>query len=244
MIEHDVDAASLATTPERSLWPVPLLAALLPVAAMAIAYPLSIDLDLAPACNPFLEGCVSISRAGRHGLPNIVFRGLLLPAAVLQATSWLLCPAWLRTLGAAPDRLQRALPALGVAAAVMLVLYGTFLGTEGEGYRWMRRYGVIFYFGLTGIATLVASDGMLRLLRAGPRERRVALVVCAPCMALPLLGLAYVLLPLWWSAPAEKNAVENIAEWWAGAIFTAFFLGLAWAWRRTRFRAQLLGSVT
>jgi hypothetical protein len=71
---------------------------------------------LVPDCNPFFEGCVSISRAGRHDLPNILFRGLLLPAAVLQSMCWLLCPGWLRTLGAAPDRWQRALPALGVAA--------------------------------------------------------------------------------------------------------------------------------
>lgn len=232
----------MTTTPERSLWLVPLLAALLPVVATAIAYPLSIHLRLAPGCNPFVDGCVSISRAGRHGLPNILFRALLLPAAVLQATCWLLCPAWLSTLGAVPDRLQRVLPALGVAAGVMLVLYGTFLGTEGEGYRWMRRYGVVFYFGLTCIGTLVVGDQMLRRLRAGRNERRVTLVVCAPCMTLPLLGLAYVLLPLWWSSPAEKNALENVTEWWAGAIFTSFFLGLAWAWRRTRFRAHLRGG--
>ena len=119
--------------PERLLWPLALLAALLPVAATAVAYALSIRLELAPACNPFLDGCVSISRAGRHGLPNILFRAILLPAAVLQAMCWMLCPAWLRSLDAPPDRWQRVLPALGIGAGTLLVLYGTFLGTEGEG---------------------------------------------------------------------------------------------------------------
>jgi hypothetical protein len=33
--------------------------------------------------------------------------------------------------------------------------------------------------------------------------------------------------------------VENVTEWWAGAIFTAFFLVLAWAWRATGFGLQL-----
>ena len=228
--------------PDRALWPLPLVAALLPLVATAVAYPLSIELDLVPRCNPFLDGCVSISRAGRQGLPNIVFRGLLLPAAVLQAACWVLCPAWLRTLGTAPDRLQRLLPALGVAAGVMLVLYGTFLGTEGAGYRWMRRYGVIFYFGLTCVGALVVSDQMWRRLRAGSRERVLAVAVSAPCMMLPLLGLAHVLLPIWWSTPAQRNAVENVTEWWGAAILTLFFFGLAWAWRRTRFRAQLRGG--
>ena len=232
----------VTSTAERPLWLLPLLAALLPVVATALAYALSIRSDLVPACNPFLDGCVSISRAGRHGLPNIVFRGMLLPAAVLQALCWLLCPGWLRTLGAPPDRWQRALPAIGIAASVMLVLYGTFLGTEGEGYRWMRRYGVIFYFGLTAIGMLVVSDHMLRRLREGPHDRRVAWAVGAPCMLLPLLGLAHALLPLWWSSPAAKDALQNVTEWWGGAIFIAFFVGLAWAWRTTRFRAQLRGG--
>ena len=112
-------------------WPLPLLAGLLPLVATVVAYTLSVRLGLVEACNPFIDGCVSISRAARHGLPNHLFRALLLPAAALQALCWLLCGAWLRTLGAAPTRTLRALPWIGPAAAVFLVLYGTFLGTEG-----------------------------------------------------------------------------------------------------------------
>ena len=220
----------------RALWPLPLLAGLLPVVATVIAYALSVRSGLVPACNPFLEGCVSISRVARHDLPNILFRALVLPAAVLQVICWLLCPDWLRTLDAAPDRLQRALPALGVAAGVFLVLYGTFLGTEGEGYRWMRRYGVTFYFGLTSIGMLIVSNQMQRQPLGNWVERNGALALCA---MLPLLGLAHVLLPLWWPEPLSKDALENITEWWGGAIFTAFFALLAWAWRRTRFCLRL-----
>jgi len=40
-----------------------------------------------PACNPYLEGCVSISRAARHGLPNHLFKALVLPAAALQGVT-------------------------------------------------------------------------------------------------------------------------------------------------------------
>lgn len=224
---------------DRALWPLPLLAALLPLVATALAYALSIRLGLVPSCNPFIDGCVSISRAARHDLPNILFRALLLPAAVLQATCWLLCPAWLRTLGVAPDRWQRVLPALGVAAGVVLVVYGTFLGTEGEGYRWMRRYGVVFYFGLTCIGMLIVSDQMQRRLQQHPAERHLTRSLLALCGMLPLLGLAHVLLPLWWTAPTAKDALENVTEWWAGAIFTAFFAVLAWAWWRTGFTARL-----
>ena len=225
----------------RALWPLPLLAGLLPLVGAVVAYRMSVRLGLVPNCNPFIDGCVSISRAARHDLPNILFRALLLPAAVLQAICWLLSPGWLRTLGAAPDRWQHALPLIGVTAGAFLVLYGTFLGTEGAGYRWMRRYGVVFYFGLTCIGMLIVSDQMRRRLQGGRLERRVATALVALCALLPMLGLAHVLLPLWWSDPALKDTLENSTEWWAGAIFTAFFFTLAWGWRSTGFTLLLRG---
>jgi len=130
---------------------------------------------------------------------------------------------------------------LGVAAGVFLVLYGTFLGTDGEGYRWMRRNGVALYFGLTCIGMLVVSDRMHRQLRRSGRGRGVTRALLTLCAGLPLLGCAHVLLPLWWSAASARDAIQNITEWWGGAIFTAFFFVLAWAWRSTGFGAQLRG---
>ena len=138
---------------------------------------------------------------------------MLLPAAVLQAMCWMLCPAWLRTLGAPPDRWQRVLPALGVAAGVVLVLYGTFLGTEGEGYRWMRRYGVVFYFGLTAIGALVVSDQMLQQVarasaRAPHRLRRVrAMHVAAAARAGPRAAAALVVLARGEARVGERHRV-------------------------------------
>lgn len=223
----------------RTLWWLPLAAALLPLLATTIAYLLSIRFDLVPSCNPFFEGCVSISRAARHGLPNILFRGMMLPAALLQMLCWLLCPAWLRSLHARPTRWQRSLPWLGVGAGIFLILYGTFLGTEGEGYRLMRRYGVTLYFGFTCIGMLIVSGEMQRLAHASRRHRQVSHALLALCAALPLLGLTHVLVPLALPGEVAKDALENVTEWWGGAIFTVFFFVLAWAWRETGFAARL-----
>ncbi|MBX3605074.1 MAG: hypothetical protein KF788_07375 [Piscinibacter sp.] len=223
--------------PALRLWPLALLAALLPLAGTALAFTLSVRLGLIPECNPFLDGCVSISRAGRHGLPNLLFRALLLPAAVLQAICWLLCPGWLRQLGAPPDRWQRALPLLGLGAGTCLVLYGSFLGSDGEGYRFLRRYGTALYFGLTCIGMLVVGGEMARRPAAAPRS--VGRALLALCAALPLLGLVHVAGALLLPEPAARDALENVTEWWGGALFTTFFLALAWAWRRTGYVARL-----
>lgn len=228
---------------DRALWPLPLAAALLPLVATLLAYGLSIRLGLAPACNPFVEGCVSISRAARHDLPNILFRALLLPAAVLQAACWWLCPAWLHTLGARRGPAQRLLPWLGLVAGISGVLYGSFLGTDGEAYRWLRRHGTVLYFGLSCIGMLVVADQMHRQVRQDRQRRRITLALLGLCAMLPLLGLAHVLVPLALPGEAAKDALQNATEWWGGAIFTVFFGGLAWAWRATGFGARLHGRV-
>lgn len=216
-----------------SLWPLPLLAALLPLTAAVLAWQLSLAAGTVPDCNPFVDGCASISRAGRHGLANLVFRGLVLPAAVLQALVWLLAPGWLRSLGGSGGR---TLPWIGLVAGACLVLYGSFLGSEGEAYRFLRRYGTALYFGGSCIAMLVLAR-RLEALRPRSFPRHVVAVVCL----LPLLGLAHVLLPLAW--PERQDALQNVTEWWGGAIFTAFFASLAWAWWRTAFRCDLRGGV-
>lgn len=219
------------------LWWLPLAAGLLPAAGTVIAFNLAVAQGQFPSCNPLLDGCVSISRAGRHDLPNIVFRALLLPGATLQAIVWLLAGAWLRRLGAPRDRLLAMLPWFGVTAAAFLVVYGTFLGTEGPGYQWMRRYGVVVYFGFTCIAMLIVGGVAQRVAAATGQLRHAATVLYLLVAALPLLGLANSTAPLFLRSEAAQDAFGNITEWWGALVFTAFFLVLAWLWRRTRFAA-------
>jgi len=235
------DADIPNTRPAGHLWPLPLVAGLMPAIAAVAALWLSISLELIPACNPFLDGCVSISRAGRHDLPNYVFRALVLPAAALQALTWLLCAQWLKGVGAEQRGMLRVLTWLGVIAGVFLVLYGTFLGTEGQAYRWLRRYGVIFYFGFTFLCMLISSGELWRLARSGTitlpaRLERLLLVLCALMLC---LGLTQAFLKRFMADGDFGDRLENILEWHIGLAFTLFFLALAWLWRHTRFSARL-----
>lgn len=223
------------------LWWLALAAGLLPAAGTLIAFNLAVAQGQFPSCNPLLDGCVSISRAGRHDLPNIVFRALLLPGATLQGIVWLLARAWLGSLGAPQDRLLKVLPGVGVTAALFLVLYGAFLGTEGPGYQWMRRYGVVVYFGFTCIAMLIVGGAVQRVTAATGRLRQCATVLYALVAALPVLGLVNATSPLYLDSEAARDALGNITEWWGAVVFTAFFVVLAWLWRRTHFAASLDG---
>lgn len=207
------------------LWPLPLLCALLPVLAVHLAWWLSVRDGYVPGCLPYLDGCTSISRAARHGLGNEVFRFVMLPCATLQALLWFAAGRWFRRRG---WRGAAVLPWLGLTAALFLMLYATFLGTEGEVYRLLRRYGVTVYFG----ATFLAQALVLRALHPGARGM---LVVCAGML---LLGVASTVASATVTDPGFKDRVENFLEWHLGVLLTAWFLLLAGKWRRERLRAD------
>lgn len=230
VLPPDMEATS--ATPRLALWPLALLAGLLPLAAALVAWALSTAQGLIPACNPFIDGCVSVSRAARYELPNHLFRALMLPAAVLQAACWLLAARWLADL-LGRYRLLAWLAPLGLAAAVALVLYGTFLGTEGAVYRWLRQYGTVVYFGGTCICLLIAGGGVQRAVRAGrlvlARWAEHAMVALA--VALVGLGLLNALVAAF-MGDELKGRVENITEWWGALIFVLGFFALALIWRR------------
>lgn len=216
------------------LWPLPLIAGLLPAIASLLALWLAVQAGLVPGCNPFVEGCTSISRAARHGLPNHLFRALVLPAAALQALSWLLVARWLRSEGEAGTRV---LALIGLVAPAALVLYGSFLGTEGEAYRLLRQYGTVLYYGLTCVAMLLTGRALERLAArsALPLPRR---------LRHPMLGLFGLLVALglfnalagWVLHDPLKDRVQNASEWWGSLVLTLVFVLLAAVWRHAGLR--------
>jgi hypothetical protein len=230
--------------PANTLWVFPLIAGLVPFAATAATLWLYIALTDGHSCNPLIEGCVSISRTAKHGLPNHLFRILVLPAAALQAQTWLLCGPWLKGLGAESRRTLRVLPWLGVVGAAFLVLYGGLLGTEGAAYRWMRHYGVLIYFGATYLCMAITALEFWRLTRS-------RLVTAPARLDRWLLGICLVIFGMWLAQTFLrpfiedkdlKNRLTNILEWYAEIGFTVFFLGLAWVWRSLRFTVQLVSN--
>lgn len=208
------------------LWPLPLLIAAIPVLAVHLAWGLSLRDGLVPACMPYLDGCISISRAARHGLGNDLFRMLMLPCAALQALFWLAVAHWLRRAGRDGGAM---LPWLGLLAAVFLALYATYLGSEGAIYQTLRRYGVTVYFASTYVALLFS----LRALRHAPVDAaaRALLVVALGMLA---LGLASVAVSLSIEERALRYRLENVLEWQLGLWLTALFAVFAWRWRRLR----------
>lgn len=211
------------------LWPLPLLAALLPAIGAVVALGLY---QAQSPCFPFIEDCVSISRMARQGPANPIFRALVLPGAVLQALVWLVAARALAAAGM-PRRAEALLALAGVGAALALIVYGSFLGTEGEVYRWLRRRGTLLYFGGTYAALLLFAHHARRAQRSGalapsrrPTQLLAALLVVIGALAL-LHGTAAVA-----RLEALENRIENLTEWWGGLAMTIAFATMAALWRQ------------
>jgi hypothetical protein len=228
-----------APAPGLPLWPLALLAGLMPAVAALLAFALSVQLQLVLGCNPFIDGCVSISRAARHGLPNHLFRALMLPAATLQGLVWLLAAHWLRR-GRAPQRGLRAMAVLGAVAAVALVLYAGFLGTDGAVYRLLRQFGTVAYFGCTCLCMLLLGQAVQALPRQGASGLPNWLVRSHVALACTLvaLGVANAIVAALLS-PDWKVRIENVTEWWGALIFVLCFCSLAAMWARCRLRLRI-----
>jgi hypothetical protein len=227
---------------------IPALAGALPVAAVFVAYALNrftgTDLEPRFICNPYVDGCVSISRAVRSGPGLHLFRAVMLPCAMLLFISWAMVRDWLLCLDACRPRRAAAVFWLGAVGALFLVLYVTWLGTEGEWYRWLRRYGVTVYFGGTSLAQLLLvwilwpqrqrlGDGRLY----GPIGALTPLVVLQW-----LLGVFSVAKRLLLDDPELMDRIENLVEWYYGLPLALVPVVVALMFVRTGFRYRALAG--
>ncbi len=206
---------------------LPLSCALLPFLAGHLALYLSIRDGWVAACLPHLEGCTSISRAARHGWGNGVFKALMAPAALLQGLFWWRIAPWVNRLSGAG---AQSVAWLGLLAAAFLLLYVGFLGSEGDIYRLLRRYGITVYFGGTFLALMQLLRGVARV-RPRPAMARPLQGVALGMLA---LGVASVAVSALVSDPLARDQWENRLEWQLGLWLTAMFALFAWACRRAR----------
>jgi len=199
--------------PERGAAVVALLTALTPTFTVNLCYAVSSAQELVPACIPYFEGCTSISSTGRYGISYYLFKAGMVCSAALLAMYWLRMSALIRS---GSGRAAPAAAAVGAGGAAFLVLYTAFLGSEGDIYFLLRRFGTILYFGLTLVAQLMA----LRRLE-GFAPRWLARAKKAGCLAMLLLGGASIPVMNYMD---NKDAFQNIIEWDLSLLMQMYFL--------------------
>lgn len=208
----------------------PLLVWVLFWGSATVGYLISVEGGYVPGCFPHIEGCTTISQSGREGLSFFIFKAVMIPAAVVTMIYWLLTHHWLRSLSDKSASVT-VVTTLGLVGGIFLIIYLTFLGSDGDVYRMMRRYGTIVFFLFTFIAECMLAVKCRRIF-----ERNwvvvVKLILClAVSMELVVHGIAKWLME-------DTRWIEDSTEWRSATILT-FYPVLTWLlWRRTGFEIQ------
>ncbi|MEM6817660.1 MAG: hypothetical protein AAF578_02620 [Pseudomonadota bacterium] len=201
-----------------------LTVALLPIACVNLNQWLSISGGYIPACFPYIEGCTSISSTGRHGVSYWLFKALMLPQSLLLIAFWRSLEHWLASHAVVGVWMLR----LAIVASAFLVLYTVFLGSSGDFYRLMRRYGVFVFFLGTFIAQITATR-RLAIINAEQRPRALLSVQRVLLGVMTVLALAEVPLGTF---GFKDDVAENIIEWNFSLLMQLWFL--TWLWARPR----------
>jgi hypothetical protein len=223
---HDRDSIAMA-------W-LALATGILPLFVVNAAYLISIAGDHIPKCIPYIQGCTSISAAGRYGLSYFFFKAGMIPAAVLLAAFWFFSRRWLLILGDTDGRMVRAMVFTGCTSALFLILYSVFLGSDGEFYSLMRRYGVNIYFSFSYLAQLILLGRLQYLQKAGlvSLPQKIMTGKLTLMIVMLLLGLASIPMS---DVFTDKHRPRNIVEWNFSVLMISYYF-LTWrAWRHTKF---------
>ncbi|MEM1402514.1 MAG: hypothetical protein AAGG55_04235 [Pseudomonadota bacterium] len=217
--------------PLRILFWISLGSALLPFVAVHGAYWLSASTEIVPWCFPYIESCTSISATGRHAPGSFVFRGLMLPSAMLMLVLWVLHGHALKTLGASRRR-STALIVLGAAACIGLTLYVTVLGEIGDLWRLQRKIGTVLFFSFTFLAQVLLAASLRDAEKSSMRgARRTGQRMLRVCQLMLTIGIISVAINI--ASEDLHDRIEDAVEWQLALLLQLNFLLLALFWRQS-----------
>lgn len=215
---------------------LPLFVGFLPIIGIHLSYIIAMNAGVVQECIPYIDGCVTISATGRYPPSTYLFKGVMLPQALLLAVYWLFAVAWYRAISGAsagPVRpIDRWIGGFGVAGALFLILYVTFLGAYDEFYTLMRRFGVYFYFLCSVVAQLIMTA---QILRHGndPALRKQGKIMLFLVISPFVLGIFN------WTMKAilgdDAGPIESRVEWTVSLMMQLWFVVSYYSWKTTEF---------
>jgi len=210
-----------------------ILVIILPLLASNGAYLLSASEGSVPWCMPYIDGCTTISQAGRSGNTIFYYRALVMTYSVLLMWFWLYSKSWLELLHGHTTKIALIIFWLGLAGSIALLIYIDFLGTTGEINRFMRRIGAMLYFTLTPLAQLLLLKQNYVILR---KKQGVSIKpkVLQYQFIILLLMLIIGAISIFLLVNNNSYESENIVEWNFSLLVNLYFVGMIFIWKDYR----------
>lgn len=208
-----------------------ILLIIIPTLASNGAYLLSAYEGFVPWCMPYLDGCTTISRAGRSGNSIFIYRVLVITYSVLLIWFWIYSKNWLELLHGHATKMAHVILWLGLAGAISLLIYIDFLGATGEFNRFMRRFGVLIYFTFTPLAQWLLLKQHYDILNRKPEFSKNQMVLQYQLFIVVLMLITGAISFFLVMTDNNTYARENIAEWNFSLLLTLYFAGMIFLWK-------------
>jgi len=212
-----------------------ILITLLPLITTHAVYLLSGYEGNVPWCNPYFDGCTTISQAARSGNSIYIYRVTMIAYAVLMIWFWLYTKQWLEQILHEKSKLTDTILWVGIIGTLFLMVYIDFLGTTGEINRFMRRYGIMIYFTFTPLAQVLLLKLHYRALESGTTEnikKPVLQFQLYVLLLMSIIGITSIILDV---AQLKTYESENIVEWSFALLLNIYYAGMIFIWRNFRY---------
>ena len=211
-----------------------ILVVILPLLASNGAYLLSAYQGFVPWCMPYIDGCTTISQAGRSGNTIFFYRAVVFPYSVLLILFWVYSKSWLEFLHGHTTKIAQIIFWLGLVASIALLIYIDFLGATGEVNGFMRRIGAALYFTLTPLAQSLMLNQHYNILRKKPEVPINPKVLQYQLIILLLMILIVVISIFLVVTDNVTYEIENIVEWNFSLLVNLYFAGMILIWKDYR----------
>ena len=211
-----------------------ILIVILPFLASNGAYLLSAYEGSVPWCMPYIDGCTTISQAGRSGNTIFFYRALVFTYSVLLIWFWLYSKSWIELIHGHTTKIARIIFWLGLTGSIALLIYIDFLGTTGEINRFMRSTGAMLYFTLTPLAQSLMLYQHYNILRKKPevslkpKVLQYQLIILLLMLLISVIGIYMVV------TDNITYEIENIVEWNSSLLLNLYFAGMFLIWKDYR----------
>jgi len=185
-----------------------LLVSIIPFIAIHLSFILSVQNEYLSLCNPYIDGCYSISRVARQPSSIIIFKVLMLISALFLFFLW---PRLFK------PNYNKMLIFIGRVGSLFLIAYIVALGEEGFFYEIMRRFGVFIFYIFTLISQWVFTfSTQMRIRRFFLKNFLINIIVFLQLLAF-LLAIPFFIFF------KSYGYIENIIEWWITLLITLWF---------------------
>ena len=196
-----------------------LICFILPTTTVIISYLISVKLNLVTACIPNIEGCTSISRAGRYIPVKYFFKPMMFLYAIFLFLFWYNFLEKIKTINVS----EKKLPWFATFSILFLILYIVFLG-EGKIYEFFRRIGIYIYIFFTVITQFLISKKLYLIKQKIKKIYNIKFIKVNYFLTLFLVIFGIILLPILLIKIDNFPEIKNIISWNYFFLIQLYFL--------------------